>query len=239
LETLSKIKNKWIRSLAIKKNRDRDGFYVVEGNKIVEELLQIYPERIELLVSTGKSFGTGSIPCFLVDSSEMKQLSSLTTATEVLAVVKMSEFEAAKEGFILALDGIQDPGNLGTIIRTADWFGIHSIVCSKDTVDVYNPKVIQATMGSVFRVNVSYLELDQYLSETKLPVYGALLDGLNAFETKINNEAILVIGNEGKGISDKVLGYITHKITIPKFGEAESLNAAMACGILLSRFRTN
>jgi TrmH family RNA methyltransferase len=133
------------------------------------------------------------------------------------------------------LDGIQDPGNMGTIIRTADWFGITQIVASEDTVDVYNPKVIGATMGSFMRVSVTYKNLADWMPTVKLPVYGALLEGENVFTTKAPNGGLLVIGSEGKGIRENILDLITHPVTIPKIGDAESLNAGIAAGIIVAQ----
>ena len=135
----------------------------------------------------------------------------------------------------IVLDGIQDPGNLGTIIRTADWFGITQIVASEDTVDVYNPKVIGATMGSFMRVSVTYKNLADWMPTVKLPVYGALLEGENVFTIKTPQKGLLVIGSEGKGIRENILDFITHPVTIPKTGEAESLNAGIAAGIIVAQ----
>jgi TrmH family RNA methyltransferase len=135
----------------------------------------------------------------------------------------------------LVLDGIQDPGNMGTIIRTADWFGIRQIVASEDTVDVYNPKVIGATMGSFMRVTVVYKNLEEWIPSVKLPVYGALLEGENVFTTKTPNGGLLVIGSEGKGIRENIIDFITHPVTIPKIGDAESLNAGVAAGIIVAQ----
>jgi TrmH family RNA methyltransferase len=140
------------------------------------------------------------------------------------------------EGLLtIVLDGIQDPGNMGTIIRTADWFGITQIVASEDTVDVYNPKVIGATMGSFMRVSVTYKNLAEWLPTIKLPVYGALLEGENVFTIKTPNKGLLVIGSEGKGIRENILELITHPVTIPKIGDAESLNAGIAAGIIVAQ----
>ena len=138
---------------------------------------------------------------------------------------------------ILMLDGIQDPGNLGTIIRTADWFGVREIICSKETVDCFNPKVIQSSMGSLFRIPIRYTLLSDVLAQTELPVYGALLDGKNMYEQSLNKKGIIVIGNEGKGISDALRPFISHPLFIPRYGEAESLNASIATAVILATFQ--
>ena len=167
----------------------------------------------------------------------MKQISALKTPGKLLAVVRIPVPKASNSDLIIALDGIQDPGNLGTIIRTADWFGISSIVCSKDTVDCFNQKVVQATMGSLFRMSIQYVDLDSYLAETSIPIYGALLDGKDMYSSPMEKQGILLIGNEGKGISNVIKAHVTHPILIPKYGEAESLNAAMATGIILAEYK--
>jgi TrmH family RNA methyltransferase len=141
--------------------------------------------------------------------------------------------------FSIVLDGIQDPGNMGTIIRTADWYGIENIICSEDCVEVYNPKVVQATMGSLSRMNVHYVDLEEILAHTKLPVYGALLDGENIYNTNFGTEGLIVMGNEGKGLTDKVKQLVTRAITIPRGGKAESLNVAIATAIFCSEINRN
>lgn len=237
MENLSKIKIKLIRSLRSKKNRDLEQLFVVEGEKIILELLNETPEIVEFICTTDANFSfEGS---YLVSDRSMKEISSLSNPGELLAVVRFPKMDVPSNGLIIALDGIQDPGNLGTIIRTADWFGVTKIVCSLDTVDCFNSKVVQATMGSLFRVSIEYVELTEYLSQNRLPVYGALLDGQNMYAAPLERSGILVIGNEGKGISDAVKPFITQPIFIPKFGEAESLNAAMAAGIILAEYRRN
>jgi TrmH family RNA methyltransferase len=173
-----------------------------------------------------------------IEAFELEKMSMLQTPNQVLAVAMMPQ---KKETLNLAgpltivLDGIQDPGNMGTIIRTADWFGITQIVASEDTVDVYNPKVIGATMGSFMRVSVTYKNLADWMPTIKLPVYGALLEGENVFTIKTPQKGLLVIGSEGKGIRENILDFITHPVTIPKIGEAESLNAGIAAGIIVAQ----
>ena len=151
-----------------------------------------------------------------------------------------AEREIVESGLIIALDSIRDPGNLGTILRLCDWFGIHQIVCSKETVDIYNPKVVQATMGSITRVNVKYIDLNDFLSRTKLPVFGTFMDGANIYKESLPQEGIIVMGNEANGISDELEGIIQNRLSIPRFGDlkkTESLNVATATAIILSEFR--
>jgi TrmH family RNA methyltransferase len=173
-----------------------------------------------------------------VEAFELEKMSLLQTPNQVLAVALMpqqkKEIDIAGP-LTIVLDGIQDPGNLGTIIRTADWFGITQIVASEDTVDVYNPKVIGATMGSFMRVQVSYKNLAAWLPTIKLPVYGALLEGENVFTIKTSQQGLLVIGSEGKGIRENIIDFVTHPVTIPKSGGAESLNAGIAAGIIVAQ----
>lgn len=235
MENLSKNKIKLIRSLRLKKNRDSEQLFVVEGEKIITELLTNQPDSLEFVCSTDAHFSFER--SYFTDERTMKEISSLTTPGNLLAIVRFPNKQAVNSDLILALDGIQDPGNFGTIIRTAEWFGITHIICSLDTVDCFNSKVVQATMGSLFRMSIEYTDLPTFLSNTDLPVYGALLDGVDMYTTPIEKKAVLVIGNEGKGISDEVKSLVTKPIFIPKYGEAESLNAAMATGIILAEYR--
>ena len=235
MENLSKNKIKLIRSLRLKKIRDAEQLFVVEGEKIIRELLTEHPDSLEFVCTSLDRFPFER--CYLTDERSMKEISSLKTPGNLLAVVRFPKTSENESDLVIALDGIQDPGNLGTIIRTADWFGVSKIVCSHDTVDCFNSKVVQATMGSLFRMTIEYTDLNQYLAQSKLPIYGALLDGVDMYSTPIENKGILVIGNEGKGISDEIKERITNPIFIPKYGEAESLNAAMATGIILAEYR--
>lgn len=236
MEVLSKIKIKWIRSLRLKKNREIERKFILDGEKMVLELIDNQPDLIELIISSDESLNF-KIKTYFADDRSMLQLSSLNTPNKLLAVVRYPELKTENANFILALDGIQDPGNLGTIIRTADWFGVELIVCSNDTVDVYNPKVVQATMGSLFHVPVMYTDLEDFITEKNIPVYGTLLEGENIYNAKKNTPAIIVMGNEGKGIRDNIKSLINHSLHIPGFGEAESLNVSIATGIVLSEFR--
>ena len=239
MDSISKGRLKQIKSLQQKKFRDETGFFVIEGVKMVEETMAVIPHLVDCCLYTSDySFQSKSelFEMFQVDRKSLEQCSSLKTPNKILAVVKQLPKQNVSSKFILALDGIQDPGNLGTILRLADWFGINQIVCSKETVDCYNPKVVQASMGAILRVSVNYCSLKNYLSETKLPIFGALLEGKNVFKETLTNEGILLMGNEGNGISDDLLKTIQHPLTIPRFGEAESLNVSVATGILLSEF---
>ena len=235
METLSKNKIKWIRSLRLKKNRKTENLFIVEGEKMVMEIISNSPEIVLNVVTTGQHVNfDGDI--YQTSDKEMSQISELQTPNKLLAVVQIPEFISESAHFVLALDGIQDPGNMGTILRTADWFGIKEIVCSKSTVDIFNPKVVQSSMGSIFRISVKYVDLEQYLKETDLPIYGALLEGDNIYEQALNKKGVLVMGNEGNGISKEIQTLINHPIHIPKIGSSESLNVAIATGIILSEF---
>jgi len=241
VEKLSINKIKWLRNLHAKKFREIEGLFLIEGEKMIAEIRSNQPENIKCLVITNKYLQTfideQSIETFQASESEFERVSTLKNPQGILAVVKQSAIKSTPFGLnknTLILDGIQDPGNLGTMIRSADWFGVDQIFCSTDTVEIYNPKVIQASMGSAFRVNIKYGSIADFISTTTLPVFGALLNGTSCYESILENPGILIIGNEGKGISPEVAALITHPVTIPKIGLAESLNAGVACGILLS-----
>lgn len=186
----------------------------------------------------------GNIKLEEVSAAELERISSLTTPQEVVALVQIPEvFEIQPQQlanqFTLVLDGIQDPGNLGTIIRTADWFGISQIICSEDTVDVYNPKVVQATMGSLSRIKVNYADLLLLLPQIKQPVFGAMLNGENIYKTNFGKEGLILMGNEGKGIRPEIQTFISRQITIPRFGKAESLNVGIAAAIFCNEISRN
>ena len=237
---LSISQKKIVNSLKQKKFRTDLNAFVVEGVKMVDELLQSDYE-IEAIYATSNWIDNhADVECTEISEKELKIISSLKTPNEVLAVVKQKEPQLTElsSQLNIALDKIQDPGNFGTIIRTADWFGVQNIICTEDTVDVYNPKVIQATMGSFFRMNIVYTDLSQFFSENKeLTVYGALLDGENVYQKTLNAKgAVLFMGNESKGISEALKPFISEKILIPNFGKAESLNVATATAILCSEF---
>jgi TrmH family RNA methyltransferase len=178
---------------------------------------------------------------YLVSSKELQKISALKTANAAVALFEIPKLAPIRqEGIIVVLDAVRDPGNLGTIIRLCDWFGVQVLICSPDTADCYNPKVIQATMGSIARVSVHYTDLIPFLKTSELPVYGAVMKGLNVYREQLPNEAILVMGNEANGISSEIETYISKRVTIPGFGDtktAESLNVATATAVLLSEFR--
>lgn len=247
---ISKNKIKYIRSLELKKNRNKEGKFVAEGFKVVDDLLALQPA--DQIVATGewlrgKHFGAETEVIEVTDE-ELKKVSFLQHPQQVLAVFRQAtsgDYSINTSELSLALDGVQDPGNLGTIIRIADWFGITHIYCSQDTADVYNPKVVQATMGSIARVKVEYGDLLGLVESlpADVPVYGTLLDGDNIYQQKLENRGLIVMGNEGKGISPALAKKVNHKLLIPNFPEgratADSLNVAIATAITCSEFRRN
>lgn len=235
---LSKNEAKYIQSFSHKKQRAQSGLFIAEGIKLVNELLHSdFKVKKVFATDDWENDRIGNVELIRVTEDELQKISSLQTANKVLALVEQPVLELTQifsKKIVLALDGIQDPGNLGTIIRIADWFGINTIVAGIDTVDCFNPKVVQSTMGSIIRVKVYYTELNEWLKTVKIPVYGALLSGESVYNTPKIDEGILVIGNESKGIHENILPCITHPVSIPRVGQAESLNAAVATGILLS-----
>lgn len=235
---VTKSELKYIQSLSDKKVRIETGCFIAEGVKLVGEMIATgYPLKAVYALDSWAS-PDASIEVNRIEPFELEKMSLLQTPNQVLAVALMpqkpKEIDIAGQ-LTVVLDGIQDPGNLGTIIRTADWFGIKQIVASEDTVDVYNPKVIGATMGSFMRVSVHYKNLAAWMLSVKLPVYGALLEGENVFTIKAPKQGLLVIGSEGKGIRENIIDLITHPVTIPKTGGAESLNAGIAAGIIIAQ----
>ncbi|MCI6829645.1 MAG: RNA methyltransferase [Prevotella sp.] len=237
---------KWVHSLEMKKNRKREQLFVAEGPKVVGDLLAHYRPRA--VFATSEWEGRSSVPSYAevetVSDDELRRLSFLQHPQQVLAVFEMGEQGTPSlnaDRLTLVLDGVQDPGNLGTIIRIADWFGIDNIICSPETADAYNPKVVQATMGSLARVNVSYTPLLPFLSSLPhgLPVYGTLLDGHDIYGSTLSGGGIIIMGNEGNGISEEVRTHVTHPLLIPNFRQgdgAESLNVAVATAITCSEF---
>ena len=244
----NKTHTKYIQSLHHKKFRDENGVFIAEGSKVVLELLerrefvcqQLFAVNDWLKANEKIVQKFSNTELFEVKDFELEKISLLTTPNNVLAIFKQKVQTAPvniRQKITLVLDAIQDPGNLGTIIRTADWFGIYNIVCSPTCADIYNPKVVQSTMGSLARVNIFYTDLENWLEKNKaIKKYAAALNGKNINKLKTIEEAIIIIGNEGKGISDAVLNLVEEKVTIPKIGEAESLNAAVATGIILAAF---
>jgi TrmH family RNA methyltransferase len=240
---VSKNQIKLISSLHQKKQRSANQLFFAEGVKVIQELLQSNFE-LEHLYTTLNDFETvQASKRTLINEQELKKISALSTPNTCLAVFKIpAENPIIDSGLILALDDIRDPGNLGTIMRLCDWFGIRQIICSKETVDIYNPKVVQATMGSITRVNVSYVDLKTFLIQTKLPIFGTFMDGENIYKSNLPQDAIIIMGNEGNGISVEIEKLITSRITIPRFGvlqKTESLNVASATAIVLSEFKRN
>jgi TrmH family RNA methyltransferase len=237
---LSKNQIKLILSLKQKKYRQQHGLFVAEGIKTVNELLhsnlqlhQLYTTTLQFDVSDGL--------VTQITETELKKISFLKTPNVVLAVFKAPKQKPINfSRLVVALDDVRDPGNLGTIIRLCDWFGIEDLICSSATVDCYNPKVVQATMGSITRVNVSYVDLEDTLKDQNTDKFGAFMGGENVYETNLPASGILVLGNEANGISKEVESIITQRISIPRFGdlqETESLNVANATAILLSEFK--
>lgn len=241
---ISKNQIKLIKSLQQKKYRKLYQLFIVEGVKVIQELLNSNYELVELYATQELFSNVEKSKINFISEAELKSISALVTPNECLAVFIIPEKVkvAYSDTTHIALDDIRDPGNMGTIIRLADWFGIQNIVCSEETVDVYNPKVIQATMGSIARVNVMYCDLKSYLLNVKVPVYGTLLEGNNIYKETLMQPSIIVLGNESNGISQEIQQLITHKITIPRFGtlqQTESLNVATATAIVLSEFCRN
>jgi len=235
---ITKNQIKYIRGLALKKNRVKEQCFVVEGEKSVAELLRSSFQIIDLFATKQWVAENNYDNANEVSVTELARISNLKSANNVLAVVKFNEEIKEKiSGVTLVLDDINDPGNLGTIIRVCDWFGVEQIVCSKNTVDFYNPKVVQSTMGSLFRVSVLYTDLNKYLAKTTTPIYGAFMDGENIKSSNTNENIHLVMGNEANGISKEVEKYISKKVAIKNIGgNTESLNVAMATAILLYEF---
>jgi RNA methyltransferase, TrmH family len=236
---LVKSKVKYIQSLSHKKLRDEEGVFVAEGPKIINELLSTASiEAIELFAVTGWEAPKG-VPATIneVDADTLKKISFQTTPNQVLGIFKKPVLQALHlaDTVTLMADNIQDPGNLGTIVRCADWFGIKQVICSRDCVDIYNPKAIQSTMGSIARVAVYYEDLELIInSHPSTSVYAAMLGGKDLHEIKPLHHGIILIGNESKGVNPTLIKLAHHQLTIPKFGHAESLNAAVATGIILS-----
>ncbi len=237
---LSKKEIKNIQLLKQKKYRNTFNLFVVEGKKSVLEFINnsVF-EMVKIYHTT--TFEKPIENAVILSDSELKKISFLTTHQQVLGVFKKKVFSFENSnGLSIALDTVQDPGNLGTIIRLCDWFGVTQLICSNNTVDCFNPKVVQATMGSLNRVKVIYTDLHSFLKESKKPIYAAIMDGKNVYQTKLNSNAILVLGNEANGISKENLELVTDSIAIPRFGnlqQTESLNVATATAILLSEFR--
>ena len=244
---LSKNKIKLIRSLSAKKNRYEISLFVAEGRKCVDELLPAF--ECELLVHTPEYTIPQGAPApkevVEVTHDELRHASLLEAPQSVLAIMRMKSVDLSRiktsGALTLAIDGVQDAGNMGTIIRIADWFGIDNVVCSNGTVDVYNPKCIQSCMGALARVKVHYCNLPEVLKSAQMPVYGTFLDGTDIYGEELSPNGIIVMGNEGNGISKEVAHLVTRRLYIPNFPKGspttESLNVAIATGIVCAEFR--
>ena len=243
---MTKAEIQQLRALKDKRERDRERLFIAEGEKLVEEILDSHFVVRRVLTTDAKHKGAN---IELITKQEMERISQLTTPTTMLAVVEQPNnrlsIDKLCHKLVVALDGVQNPGNLGTIIRLADWFGVEEIICSRECTDCYNPKVVQATMGAILRVRIHYVDnLSKLLHEARdmgMNIYGTLLDGNNIYHEKLDNKGIIVMGNEGRGVSDECRNMLTHKLLIPPFPAdcptSESLNVAMATGIILSEFR--
>lgn len=249
---LSKAKIKYLNSFSLKKNRDKESVFIAEGVKLVGDLLPYF--KLKTIVATQEWFLQNRVEADEIidieDISEMKKISQLTTPSPVFALFYRQNIDLDIDGMlkdkqlILALDSVQDPGNMGTIIRIADWFGIKNIVCSTTTVDVYNSKTVQSTMGALARVAVYYVDLVEFLKQCRncdYPIYGTFLDGESIYTKKLSSHGVIVMGNEGKGVSKEVASEIGEKLLIPSYPvdvvTSESLNVAVATAIVCSEFR--
>lgn len=232
---------KYVQSLRIKKFRQKYHHFVVEGDKAVHELFQSSWKIITCYHTASFNTPNTDIETVLISHKEMERLSHHQAPQNVLAVVEMPIWEQVipTSGIQLYLDGIRDPGNLGTILRIADWYGLQEVWCSEDTVELFNPKSIDATMGSFLRIKLLIKPAKDFLNACPLPAFAAVMDGENVHEAKLPKDAVLVIGNEGKGIQEEVLKLISNKISIPRFGGAESLNAGVATAVLMDNFFRN
>lgn len=243
---VSKSQLKLITSLQQKKYRDKSGLFVAEGPKVIAEFikegLQLEAYYSTAVEDTVSRLGLDVLKKYQhVNAAELQRMSFLKTANTSLAIFHFAKpKEQASKGLIVALDAVRDPGNLGTIIRLCDWFDVSQLICSEDTTDCYNPKVVQATMGSLARINIQYVNLSEYISNTSLPIYGGVMDGDSVYNTNLPTKAIIVLGNEANGISEAIQKQINHPITIPQFGvkkDTESLNVSTATAVLLSEFK--
>jgi TrmH family RNA methyltransferase len=249
---ISKRKLKELRALQLKKFRQERGIFVAEGEKIIDELLNSELEIVSIIatphwINLHARCESRCGELIELSGEELKKLSSLQTPNQVISVARIpgwrTNMESLAEKLVLVIDEVQDPGNLGTIIRVADWFGIDHIICSNTTVDAYNPKVVQSSMGSLFRVTVDYISLPEwihnYCKSFANPVYGTFTKGANIYEHELSPTGLIIMGNESKGISPSLYGYISERITIPHLrdSQAESLNVSVATAIVCSEFR--
>lgn len=240
---------KMVASLGSSKGRTTHGCFIAEGTKCVLDTWEHF--KCRYLIATQQWIDEsinrlGNVSPIVAKRADMERMSQLSTPSNVIAVYEIPKKEIDEDsianGLTLLLDRVQDPGNLGTIMRVADWFGITQIICSKDTVDVYNPKVVQATMGAISRVSVNYCDLSQFInSHAQLPIYGTFLDGDNIYETRLTSNGLIIMGNEGQGISSQIEQLVTHKLLVPSFPidrpTSESLNVGTATAVVLAEFR--
>ncbi len=242
---ITKAEIQLVRSLADKRNRDREGLFVAEGEKLIAEICSSHL-RIRRIYATAGLFSGPEVVS--VNEKELERLSLLKTANNSVAVVEIPhhklQIEDLKGSLVLALDEVQNPGNLGTIIRLADWFGIRDILCSPTSADCFNPKVVQATMGAILRVRIHYVDLPRMLEEAcraGMPIYGTFLEGENLYHSELTDSGIILMGNEGRGVSSACAEAVSHKLYIPPYPAdsptSESLNVAMATGIVCAEFR--
>lgn len=236
---LSKSQIKLITSLKQKKYRLKHGLFVVEGVKTIKELLQ--SKLVLDTLYTTESFNIDAKNEEIISESELQRISFLKSPNKALAIFEIPQSKPIDlKNLIVALDDVRDPGNLGTIIRLCDWFGVKDLICSEETVDCFNPKVIQATMGSITRVNITYLDVPEFLKQTELSSFGTFMDGVSVYSSEIPKQGVLIFGNEANGISKNVEELITQRLSIPRFGSlraTESLNVAAATAIFLSEFK--
>jgi RNA methyltransferase, TrmH family len=243
---LSKSQLQFIKSLHQKKFRKEHGLFIVEGIKSITEFLHS-DYIIHSVFCTSKvepKIGNflKKIKLSIISDKDLTAITTLKTPQGILALVKIPDDKRVdkqelRNSFTLVLDNIQDPGNLGTIIRTADWFGINKIICSEDTVEAFNPKVVQATMGSLARTSIVYTDLQRFFQDNTIPIFVALLNGNSIYETNFGDEGLIVLGNEGNGVSKNLLSPSMVSVTIPRFGNAESLNVAVSAAIFCSEIR--
>lgn len=243
---MTKAEIQFVRSLADKRMRDSEGLFIAEGDKLVEEILSSGLTVRSLYTTHRDSTLRGAT---LIERSEMERISQLKSANTTLAVVEQPRYRldegALKHTLVLALDGVQNPGNMGTIMRLADWFGVSDILCSRECADCYNPKVVQATMGAILRVRVHYVDdlaaLLKRLNSCGMPIYGTLLDGENIYTKQLTTNGVIVMGNEGRGLSDVCRATVSDSLFIPPYPidtpTSESLNVAMATAVVLAEFR--
>lgn len=239
--SISKNQLKLITSLSQKKYRQKHKLFLAEGIKVVQEFIDSSFKLHQLFTTTDFEFYNHLNNCISISENNLKKISNLKSPNKVVGLFEIpDDKELVEKDLILALDDINDPGNLGTIIRLCDWFGIKTLVCSNNTVDCYNPKVVQASMGSLTRVSIHYLDLVTFLSQTKLPTFMADMNGENVYKTNLPKAGVLVMGNEANGVSDEIKNIVSNTIAIPRFGTlqaTESLNVATATAILLSEFK--